>query len=550
MARYVAVLMVIFVSGAGFASAEKLPFTDGDSLDVIRQKIEHNGYAFTVTAYKSGTIHARGRHPSQIRLEKSGNDIGPLADYLDNPPTESSFSWLNVNGDAYIGPIRDQGQCGSCYAFAATAAAEGTFNVATGLVNENCADFSEGFLAFCMPELPTYYDHFAGCGGADYEYMELEALSVAGICNESVLPYTLPDISCDESTWSAPRTRFASWHRIACGDIDAIKTAIRHFGAVDAAVLCTSAFDAYAGGVYEDTNTACTECEYTLSNHAIALVGWDDNPPEGGGGCWILRNSWGAWWGEGGYMRIRYTSAGVACAVCYLVYDAQAATEPQPPYAGTKEIQTSDPHGATLQGVLLTQGEDTQWHFEYGLDDTYGFETATVTAADSPAPQTVTAPVAELGDGTVYHFRLVAENVNGTSNGEDRQFETYDVTPPVFELMSVDPPEACRDQIVSIVFTCSEPLGERPVVKVNGKPAVSQNQGKRPRLAYTYKIARTDAVGPATIEITGYDVSGNPGVLSVSGALSIVHGVPLRAWPLVAVLALLGIVTPLRRLRE
>lgn len=541
------IIAAVLMAGAAAAAADKVPFTDTDTLATIQQKIEQNGYAFTV---KPTWVHnlpawekaqVRGRHRSQTRLEKGGNDIGPLAAYLDTPPTESAFTWLDVNGDTYLGPIRDQGPCGTCYAFGATAAAEATFNVAMGLVNGDCADFSEGFLAHCLPALPVYGEHFASCNGADYEYAELEALTVDGICDESAKPY-LPEASDCGDSWPASRTQFKSWHRVTCGDIDAIKTAIRHFGAVDAAVLCTSAFDAYASGVYEDTNTLCADCEYTASDHVIALVGWDDNPPEGGGGCWILRNSWGDTWGEGGYMRIRYTSAGVSCAVCYLVYDANT-TPTLCPYAGTKRVSwlAAGPHSATLPGVVLTRGAATQWHFEYGPDTGYGFETPTVTIDDSAAPQDVNADIDHLADGTTYHFRLVAQNDNGISHGDDSTFQTLDITPPSFESLAVQPLEACRNETVTITFTASESLDETPQVRVNGAPATYAGEYKSSHYTFTYTVQPTDTIGPATIEITGYDLYANPGILTTPAAFSIVHGLPLHAAPLAAVLAIMGI---------
>ncbi len=89
-----------------------------------------------------------------------------------------------------------------------------------------------------------------------------------------------------------------------------------------AAVYVSGGFQSYSGGIYTDVNTTCYSdpCYYTTVNHAIALVGRDDNPPEGGDGCWILRSSWGTSWGESGYMRIRYNAARVACEACYLIY--------------------------------------------------------------------------------------------------------------------------------------------------------------------------------------------------------------------------------------
>ena len=99
-----------------------------------------------------------------------------------------------------------------------------------------------------------------------------------------------------------------------------IKAAILKYGAVRANILVNSAFQAYKSGVYEDTITDADRRPYyrSESGHAISLIGWDDNPPEGGGGCWILRNSWGTSWGEDGYMRIRYFSAHVNCAAEFI----------------------------------------------------------------------------------------------------------------------------------------------------------------------------------------------------------------------------------------
>ncbi len=235
----------------------------------------------------------------------------------DRLPT--TFDWRNVDGHTYIGPIRNQSTCGSCYAFAAAASAEGTYNWATGNYDDNCADFSESFIIWCLGRLPEYYPHFYGCDGADYDYYELEALTVEGICNESDFPYTVNDPG-ECTHWDDPTTVFSSWDRILCNDIDAIKTAIMTYGVIDAAVLATSSFSSYSGGIYSDSNTSCysSPCYYTPTNHAIALVGWGHDDTYGD--YWLLRNSWGASWGEDGYMRIAMTSALVACEATYLTW--------------------------------------------------------------------------------------------------------------------------------------------------------------------------------------------------------------------------------------
>jgi len=351
-----------------------LPFEPDDTIEEIRYKIEYNGYDFTVEenwvfnmspAERAAFLSRRA--PLRPRWREVADDIGPLAGHLGRKALPSSFDWRNYGGHSYIGPIQDQGFCGSCYAFAACAAAEGTYNFAMGLYDGNCADFSESFIIWCLGRLPQYNSHFYGCYGADWDYMELEALTVEGVCSEDDFPYQESDPgSCDH--WGDPTTVFSAWHRIPCNDIDAIKTAIMTYGVVDAAVYVQGAFSGYGGGIYEDAYTSCpgTPCYYAYTNHAIALVGWDDNPPEGGGGVWILRNSWGSTWGESGYMRIKYTSARAACEACYLVFTPPAQTAPT-----TWPMFRHDPARTGVSRFAGPGSAELKWSYSLGLQWSY-----------------------------------------------------------------------------------------------------------------------------------------------------------------------------------
>lgn len=129
------------------------------------------------------------RHASASPRADIG-DIGPLAFELHRAALPTSFDWRNHNGHSYIGSVRDQGNCGSCYSFAACATAEGVYNYANNLYDGNCVDFSESFIAWCLSTISPYNSHFFGCDGADYDYYELQALTVEGVCYESAFPYT------------------------------------------------------------------------------------------------------------------------------------------------------------------------------------------------------------------------------------------------------------------------------------------------------------------------------------------------------------------------
>ena len=126
----------------------------------------------------------RGRRPGAV-VASAADDIGPLANRLGETLPEK-FDWRDLAGRSYIGPIRNQGTCGSCYAFAAAAAAEGTYNFALGMYDGACVDFSEAFIVWCLGALPEYQTHLYGCGGAGYKYAELDALTREGIPFESV----------------------------------------------------------------------------------------------------------------------------------------------------------------------------------------------------------------------------------------------------------------------------------------------------------------------------------------------------------------------------
>lgn len=313
------------------ARAAPVPFANDDTLEQAREKIAANGYHFTVSENwitrlpkaEREALRSRGRIPTSPAPRTNGLEAAPALPRRDSLP--ASFDWRNKDGQSYIGPVRNQGGCGACYAFAAAATAEGAYNVATGRTGSNTADFSEQFLAFCLGTNGPYETHFDGCYGADYSYTELYALTKEGITTETTMPYTGKDNESCNLT-SPPMVKFKSWGRIDCGDIAAIKNAIMTYGPVDAAVLTTPEFDGYGGGVYQDSQTDCPSsdgyCYNTTTDHAITLVGWDDGDGGTTPGHWILRNSWGASWGESGYMRIAYSAARVSCAVAYLVYEA------------------------------------------------------------------------------------------------------------------------------------------------------------------------------------------------------------------------------------
>lgn len=231
-----------------------------------------------------------------------------------------AFDWRFRNQHSYIGPVRDQGACGDCYAFGAAAAAEVAYNIRHDKYDENTIDYSESYIAWCLGTYGPYSEHFSGCNGADFEYAEFEALTREGIIQERYFPYIEEDPgSCTHQ--NDPVHIFSGWGRIAPNDITGIKNAIMEYGILDAAILAPAELIFYSGGIYGDGQTDCPDGFRTATNHGVALVGWGHDAVQGD--YWILRNSWGAMWGENGYMKIAVKAARVACSTAFLAHPHQ-----------------------------------------------------------------------------------------------------------------------------------------------------------------------------------------------------------------------------------
>ena len=441
--KYIRVFLVtFFVNTLIFtvSAQTKLRFQPEDSLNTIREKIKTNKYNFTVKENwvtrlsKEQRAKMCSRRPGNLKLQALVLDSGPLMKHL-GKALDPAFDWRDVGGKSYIGAIRNQGAAGTCYAFGACATAEGVYNYATGNYDANCADFSESYIAWCLGSLADYKVHFYGGDGADYDYYELKALTVNGlypaydgICSETECPYSETKIDASSYLGKVTTIQFDSWNRVYpalyANTTEEIKTAIATYGVVDAAILTTNAFDAYSTGIYEDQNADPSATPYynETTNHAISLVGWDDNPPEGGGGCWILRNSWGTSWGENGYMRIRYKSAAVNCAVSYLVYSSIPATATLTMAALPLTGGTTNPTGSSTVNTAVAQAisatpavNHTFSHWSYSGDAAISNTSSASTTATLTGNATVTANFNSNGGTSTILTMAVSPSNSGTT---------------------------------------------------------------------------------------------------------------------------------------
>ena len=216
-------------------------------------------------------------------------------------PGMTAWTWKE-----YLGPVRNQGSCGSCWAFSQTSILEAAINIAANQTGER--DLSEQYLLDCGKR--DNGGSVGTCGGGQ-PWDAFEHLAREGSIKEKSLPYAGSQNSCKTSkgttkpvkTWGFVSTAWAS------AGVDDIKKAMCQYGPVTAAVAADPAFLAYKDGVFTDTGAGTV-------NHAITLIGWDDAR-----GAWLLRNSWGPDWGMDGHMWIKYGANDVGNSAAWAIVE-------------------------------------------------------------------------------------------------------------------------------------------------------------------------------------------------------------------------------------
>ncbi|KAJ8984233.1 hypothetical protein NQ317_007465 [Molorchus minor] len=198
---------------------------------------------------------------------------------VSNLALPSEVNWVT---QGVVTPVKNQGNCGSCWAFASTGSMEGAYAISTGRL----VSLSEQNLVDCS----TSYGN-AGCDGGVMDYAFIYVRD-NGIEAESDYPYTGTDGRCSYDS-SKSVLKVNSWYDIPQGDESALQDAVANTGPV-AVALNADGYDLYAGGIYDDSSCS------TEVNHGVLVAGYGT---ESGTEYWLVKNSWGADFGENGYIR-------------------------------------------------------------------------------------------------------------------------------------------------------------------------------------------------------------------------------------------------------
>jgi KDEL-tailed cysteine endopeptidase len=214
------------------------------------------------------------------------------APFLHSAPSDvkslpTTVDWVSAGA---VTPVKDQGNCGSCWSFSSTGALEGAYQIKNG----NLQSFSEQQLVSC--------DHTdSGCNGGWMDDAFTFVKDNGGITTETQYPYTSGTtgktgtcVSTGYSvvTGSAP----ASFTDVTTGSVNALMSAVAQQPVSIAIQANQIAFQSYKSGVLTG------KCGQRL-DHGVLAVGYGTDSASGLD-YWKVKNSWGSSWGEGGYIRI------------------------------------------------------------------------------------------------------------------------------------------------------------------------------------------------------------------------------------------------------
>jgi len=209
----------------------------------------------------------------------------------------ASWDWREKG---VISNVKDQGHCGSCWAFATTATVESYVALNTGTMEV----LSPQQLVSCAPN-PLQCGGVGGCEGSipelAYDYIQLY-----GMITEWMYPYSSyfgRNDACSLNNTKTPSViEISGYQKLPSNDYEKVMQTLVEVGPL-AVNVQADVWSDYHSGVFD----GCKNTSNVAIDHVVQLVGYGTDPH--GGDYWLVRNSWDATWGENGYIRLKRSSS-------------------------------------------------------------------------------------------------------------------------------------------------------------------------------------------------------------------------------------------------
>jgi putative hemolysin len=484
-----------------------------------------------------------------IEVPSSSQARAPLAPN----PLPAAFSWRNEGGQDWMTSVKDQSQCGSCWAFSAVGSVEAAFNI-----QRNDPDFNLDL----SEELLNGGSAGSCCGGSLSQALGI--IKNTGIPDEACLPYDVSYYTtggcdcfgnppCNASCTGLPtecshllpgdactdiasrRTTIADYHSVP-NDIDTIKAALIDEGPLSVCYAHQGLFNV-ADDVYEcpygwcrgdmgTTGIPCsaaddpvcpsgTSCKQITTNHCVVLAGYDDSSQS-----WLIKNSWGIGFQNHGYFHVRYGN----CKIQNNVYSVEAGDTPN----RAPTADADGPYQQECQGnTTAVQVDGTGSSDPDGDPLTYAWTStcpgATFNDATLPAP-VVSVSTPSLSSPLSCEVDLTVEDTGSSSASDQAPVTIRDTIPPTVTCPG--------DRVVE----CTGPTGA-PVVFP--PPAATDICSASPTTACVPPSGSTFALGTTSDVCTAADASGNSAscgfdvevVDTTPPVISHVSATPAVLWP-------------------
>lgn len=276
-------------------------------------------YKLTINEFADQSHEEFGAHRLGLRVPESKELWGGLphlgTDRYSGAALPDAVDWTE---EGAVTEVKNQKRCGSCWSFSTTGAVEGAWKLASGKL----VSLSEQQLVDCSKS-----NH--GCHGGSME-LAFRFLHTTAICTEDSYPYTAKDGTCKQNvcTPGVPKGSLTGFKDVPPNDELALKEAVSKQPVSVAIEADEMAFQLYHGGVLTK------QCGVKL-DHGVLVVGYGS---ENGVDYWKVKNSWGASWGESGYIRLERGNSSKKSGQCginldasYPVMSAVPGPSPSPP---------------------------------------------------------------------------------------------------------------------------------------------------------------------------------------------------------------------------